>query len=171
MNKKVVKTKRAAAILFVIGLLFALLAAGCAEPKAEPKSEAAAETRGFTDFGHIEAEYLETIRSLNWPEGIDIPETMEGEDSGTSFQIGWGETRASNLWEYSWMQEWLDTYNTDPKRAEKALEELETAFDMPYMGENRCDDATRAYLRENIEKAKNGDPSGFEECIEVNYAG
>ena len=31
------------------------------------------------------------------------------------------------------MKEWLDTYNTNPERAEKALEELEKAFDMPYM--------------------------------------
>ena len=38
---------------------------------------------------------------------------------------------------------------------------LETAFDMPYMGEDRCDDAACNYLRENIEKAKAGDPSGF----------
>ena len=68
------------------------------------------------------------------------------------------------------MKEWLDSYNTDPERAQKALEELETAFDMPYMGEDRCDDATRNYLRENIDKAKLGDTSGFMECIEVNYA-
>lgn len=36
-------------------------------------------------------------------------------------------------------------------------------------GEDRCDDATRNYLRGNIDKAKAGDPSGFEECIRVNY--
>lgn len=63
----------------------------------------------------------------------------------------------------------LDTYNTDPERAEKALEELEKAFDMPYMGIDRCDDATRNYLRENIDKAKLGDPSGFTESIRANY--
>jgi len=64
----------------------------------------------------------------------------------------------------------IDTYNTDPERAEKALEELEKAFDMPYMGIDRCDDATRNYLRENIDKAKLGDPSGFTESIRANYA-
>lgn len=90
--------------------------------------------------------------------------------TGASFQVGYGETRASYLWEYSWMKEWLDTYNTDPERAEKALEELEKAFDMPYMGIDRCDDATRNYLRENIDKAKLGDPSGFTESIRANYA-
>ena len=39
---------------------------------------------------------------------------------------------------------------------------------MPYMGKDRCDDATRRYLRENIKKAKEGDPSGFMESIQGN---
>ena len=68
------------------------------------------------------------------------------------------------------MKEWLDTYNTDSERAAKALEELAKAFDMPYMGTERCDDATRNYLRNNIDKAKLGDPSGFTEYIRANYA-
>ena len=38
------------------------------------------------------------------------------------------------------------------------------------MGIDRCDDATRNYLRENIDKAKLGDPSGFTESIRANYA-
>lgn len=129
----------------------------------------ASEARGFTDFEHIEKEYLATIEKLNWPDGVTLPDKLEGEDTGTSFQVGYGDTRASNLWEYSWMKEWLNSYSTDSARAEKALEELEKAFDMPYMGTDRCDDATRNYLRENIDKAKLGDPSGFRECIELNY--
>ena len=31
------------------------------------------------------------------------------------------------------MQEWLDTYITEPERAERALKELEKAFNMAYM--------------------------------------
>ena len=159
MNLKTNITKR---ISMCIALLLCLLIAGC--------SNSDAGERGVTDFEHVEAEYLETIANLNWPEGVTLPESLEGEDTGASFQVGYGDTRASNLWEYCWMKEWLDSYNIDPERAQKALEELETAFDMPYMGEDRCDDATRNYLRENIDKAKLGDPSGFMECIEVNYA-
>ena len=41
--------------------------------------------------------------------------------------------RACNLWEYLWMQEWLDTYTTEPERAERALKELGKAFNMAYM--------------------------------------
>ena len=142
-----------------------VILAGCS---ASPNSDTG--TRGFTDFETIEKEYLTTIENLDWPEGFTPPDALEGEDTGASFQIGYGDTRASNLWEYSWMQEWLDTYNTDSERAAKALAELEKAFDMPYMGTDRCDDATRKYLRDNIDKAKLGDPSGFTECIQANYA-
>lgn len=151
--------KRTVALL-ALSAFICLVFAGCAEGKPD---------RGFTDLSHIEEEYLTTIKELNWPDGADLPDRLEGEDRNTSFQVGYGNTLASSLWEYQWMQEWLNTYNTDPARAEKALEELEKAFDMPYMGKDRCDDVTRRYLRENIDKAKLGDPSGFEECIQANY--
>ena len=128
----------------VLSLTICMMFVGCSNSTSAPASEA----RGFTDFEHIDKEYLATIEKLNWPDDV---------------------TRASNLWEYSWMKEWLNSYSTDSARAEKALEELEKAFDMPYMGTDRCDDATRNYLRENIDKAKLGDPSGFRECIELNY--
>lgn len=94
---------------------------GCSNSTSAPASEA----RGFTDFEHIEKEYLATIEKLNWPDGVTLPDKLEGEDTGTSFQVGYGDTRASNLWEYSWMKEWLNSYSTDSARAEKALEELE----------------------------------------------
>ena len=145
----------------VLSLTICMMFVGCSNSTSAPASEA----RGFTDFEHIEKEYLATIEKLNWPDGVTLPDKLEGEDTGTSFQVGYGDTRASNLWEYSWMKEWLNSYSTDSARAEKALEELEKAFDMPYMGTDRCDDATRNYLRENIDKAKLGDPSGFRECM------
>ena len=70
-------------------------------------SDSDTNTRGFTDFATIEEEYLTTIESLNWPEGFTPPDALEGEDTGASFQIGYGDTKASNLWEYSWMRNGL----------------------------------------------------------------
>lgn len=165
MKRTISKFERQSKLLLcvIISLLVVMLA-GCST-----SSNSDTNTRGFADFSTIEEEYLTTIKSLNWPEGFTLPAALEGEDTGASFQVGYGDTRASNLWEYAWMQEWLDTYNTNSERAEKALEELEKAFDMPYMGTDRCDDATRNYLRNNIDKAKLGDPSGFTECIRANY--
>ena len=87
----------------MLSLLVCLMFTGCSN------SETNSTSRGLTDFAHIEEEYLATIDSLNWPDGIALPDKLEGEDSKASFQEGYGETRACNLWEYSWMQEWLDT--------------------------------------------------------------
>lgn len=155
------KTMKKAITLTVLAMLVCVIFVGCGNPKNDAK--------GFTDFAHIEEEYLTTISSLNWPEGFELPEKLENEAADTSFQVGYGNTRASFLWEYAWICEWLDTYSTDQKRADGALEELEKAFDMPYMGADRCDDATRSYFREYIDKAELGDPSGFIHYIELNY--
>lgn len=162
--RKFLKQSKSKVLIIGITLSLCFAFTGCS------KTEQNRESRGFTDFTHIEEEYLATLKSLDFPEGTILPEKLEGEDGEASFQERYGETRACNLWEYLWMQEWLDTYTTDSERAKQALNELEKAFDMAYMGEDRCDDATRNYLRENIDKAKAGDPSGFEECIRVNYA-
>ena len=101
----------------MLSLLVCLMFTGCSN------SETNSTSRGLTDFAHIEEEYLATIDSLNWPDGITLPANLEDEDTGAYFPVGYGETRASYLWEYSWMTAWLDTYNTDPERTAKALEE------------------------------------------------
>ena len=54
-------------------------------------SETNSTSRGLTDFAHIEEEYLATIDSLNWPDGITLPDKLEDEDTGASFQVGYGE--------------------------------------------------------------------------------
>ena len=98
---------------------------------------------------------------------MELPTALEGE-TADQFQIGYGVTRASMLWEYAWEKEWLETYTSDTERAERALQELEKAPEMLYMSPKKCDDATREYFKENLEKAKLGDPSGFEENIRLN---
>lgn len=121
MKRTISKSERPYKLLLCVMIsLLVIMLAGCST-----SSDSDTNTRGFTDFATIEEEYLTTIESLNWPEGVTLPDALEGEDTGASFQIGYGDTRASNLWEYSWMQEWLDTYNTDSERAAKALAELE----------------------------------------------
>lgn len=97
-----------------------------------------------------------------------MPEKIDSEKDDASYQKGFGVTRASLYWEIAWEKEWLETYKTDPERAEKALKELEKAKDMIYMSEAKCDDATRDYFAKILEMAKNGDPLGFEENIKLN---
>lgn len=89
MRKMNLKTNIKRRICVCMALVLCLFTAGC--------SNSGSGERGFTNFENIEAEYLETIAELNWPEGAALPESLEGEDSGASFQVGYGNTRASNL--------------------------------------------------------------------------
>lgn len=118
-------------------------------------------------FNEVEKEYLEALANLNWPDGYVLPKKLTGE-TAEQFQAGYGETRASMLWECAWEKEWLEYYRTDATRADKAIKELEKAPDMLYMSPQKCDDATRRYFKDNLDKAKLGDPSGFEENIRLN---
>lgn len=116
----------------------------------------------------VQNEFVETCKNLNWPKGYNVPKEIDEEENGSVYQKGFGNTRASIYWEAAWEKEWLNTYKNDPRRAEKALEELEKAKKMPYMSKEKCDDATREYFDKILDKAKNGDPSGFEENIKLN---
>ena len=70
----------------MLSLLVCLIFTGCSN--SETISETNSNSRGFTDFEHIEEEYLATIDSLNWPDGVTLPDKLEGEDTGASFQVG-----------------------------------------------------------------------------------
>ena len=60
----------------MLSLLVCLMFTGCSN------SETNSTSRGLTDFAHIEEEYLATIDSLNWPDGITLPDKLEDEDTG-----------------------------------------------------------------------------------------
>ncbi|MBR5951511.1 MAG: hypothetical protein IKZ87_08805 [Actinomycetaceae bacterium] len=61
---------------------------------------------------------------------------MEIEGKTVLFEKGSGNTMACADWECAWEKEWLNTYNTNPGRAEAVLKELEKAPEMPYMKES-----------------------------------
>lgn len=150
-------------LLFIVLLCCCLSFTACSK-KNDRRGDRKVE---LTDFNTIEKEYLDYLGKLNWPEGYSISTKLEGEVA-EQFQVGYGETRASMLWEYAWEKEWLKFYRTDSVKAEEAIKELEKASGMLYMSPAKCDDATRRYFRDNLEKAKLGDPSGFEENIRLN---
>lgn len=84
----------------VLSLTICMMFVGCSNSTSAPASEA----RGFTDFEHIEKEYLATIEKLNWPDGVTLPDKLEGEDTGTSFQVGYeadtGMARTQRFFNY-----------------------------------------------------------------------
>lgn len=148
----------------ILGLLMGLI---LVVSLASYKAKATDDQSTFYNYAQINKEYKQSVDSLEWPEGVRPPADII-EDKDTSFQKGWGNTVASYYWETAWQKEWLDSYKTNKERAKKALDELDKASSMAYMSKQKCDDATRAYLKKIIDQAKNNDPSGFEENIKLN---
>ncbi|CAC9936637.1 hypothetical protein PEPCOX59622_01652 [Aedoeadaptatus coxii] len=123
--------------------------------------------KGFTSYDDANGEFKKTVAALNWPEDYKVPTELDGEKDG-EYQAGYGDTRASQYWEEAWEMEWLKNYKTNKERADKAIEELEKATDMAYMSPSKCDDATRRYFKEMLDKAKAQDPSAVEENLKLN---
>lgn len=162
-NDMIRKNKKGKFLVILLSLLYVSLSLGACAKKDATANKAVQ----LTDFDSIEQEYLDYMKKLSWPEGFSLPTKLEGEVA-EEFQVGYGETRASMLWECAWQKEWLQFYKTDSNRAKRALDELEKAPDMHYMSPQKCDDATREYFKDNLNRAKLGDPSGFEENIRLN---
>lgn len=159
--------------IYALGILltFTLLLSGCIF-NSSSSSNATNNIQnpnpaGLTNYEGIKKEYFESLGNLTFPESFILPTELDL-DQTIQYQIGYGDTLASNLWQYAWEKEWLDSYQTDPQRAQKAIVELEKAFDMGYLSKTRADDATRRFLRDYIDRAKLGDPSGFQEDIRAN---
>lgn len=127
----------------------------------------AGDSRKIVGYDEINKEYRESVGKLSWPQDYTPPESMPS-DSGTSFQQGWGDTQASNLFQCAWEKEWLNTYSSQPERSEEALKELKKVPEMGFMSPDRADDATRRFFKDNIDKAKLGDPSGIQQDVTAN---
>lgn len=66
MKRTISKSERPYRLLLCVMIsLLVIMLAGCST-----SSDSDTNTRGFTDFATIEEEYLTTIESLNWPEGL-----------------------------------------------------------------------------------------------------
>lgn len=150
-----IKFRRILCVSLVLALVFGLSA--CHE----------SDMKGFNSYDIANKEFKETVASLNWPDNYTVPKELDGEKEA-SYEAGYGDTRASQYWEEAWEKEWLDNYKTDKARADKAIEELEKAPSMNYMSPAKCDDATRSYFKEMLDKAKAGDPSAVEENLKLN---
>lgn len=116
----------------------------------------------------MQQEYQHSVSQLSWPQGYTPPGSVQGEDESALYQQGYGDTRASVMYECAWAREWLDVYSSDPERAKKALTALEKVPDMAYMSPQRSDDATRRFFKDYLDRAKLGDPSGFQEDVTAN---
>ena len=155
MKKIIVKMTMVMVLFILLGTLSA-----CTE-----KTEASTKGSAFISATEVTAEYEHTIATLSFPEGFPM-ETPTFEEA--DYQKGFGETMAYQTWQMAWEKEWLNTYETQPEKAKVALEQLDKALHYPYMGPEKCDDATRNFFKDALTKAKAGDPSGFAEDVKVN---
>lgn len=147
--------------------LSALTVSGCSQqaPAADAGSRGEVVIIGYEA---MQQEFQESVDKLEWPQGFNVPQKVEGESTSDDYQKGYGDTEASMAYECAWAKEWLDSYSTDPNRAEKALSQLEKVPSMPYMSKERADDATRRFFKDYLDRAKLGDPSGFQENVTSN---
>ncbi|XCB30442.1 hypothetical protein RQN30_03295 [Arcanobacterium hippocoleae] len=158
------KNKRTRTIGMLLVCTSALSITACAQKEELQSSK----ERSIVSYEVINKEYKESVARLDWPDSYIPPADLEGEDTELSFQTGYGDTRASLLFECAWEREWLKNYATDTDKANEAIEQLSKVPEMGYMSPERADDATRRFFKDYLDRAKLGDPSGFQENIDNN---
>lgn len=136
---------------------------GCSDTKS---TEGAGQR--FVNYQEIAKEYADSVSKLKWPEGFTPPSKLEGEDPSTTYQSGYGDTVASFAYQCAWEREWLKNYATNKERAQKAIKALEKIPSMGFMSTERADDNTRNLFNDCLNKARLGDPSGFQEDVKLN---
>lgn len=133
---------------------------------------ATGEQESFVSQSEANDVYKKSVSELQFPDGYTPPESIPGleqDAKDTSYQATYGDTRAHYLWQCVWEKEWLDKRASDPNAASNAMTQLEKAPSMAYLADSqRVDDATRRIFKENLDKAKLGDPSGVQEDVSVN---
>ncbi|MBT1018621.1 hypothetical protein KJY77_05685, partial [Canibacter sp. lx-72] len=128
-------------------------------------------SRGFVSYADINKEYQESVAKLNWPAGYTPPESLREDEEGGSYQRGFGDTAASTAYECAWYKEWLKTYATDEQAANNALTHLDKVLDMGYLSKERAHESVRQQVRNNLEKARLGDPSEIQSFVTANCGG
>lgn len=152
-------------LIISASLSFALFGAACTQTS---ETNTGGGDDKLINYEEMQREFKESADKLEWPKDFTRPDKVENEDPTTMYQKGFGDSRASMAYECAWEREWLNVYSTDPERAQKAIEALEKVPSMEYMSPERADDATRRFFKDYLDRAKLGDPSGFQENVNLN---
>lgn len=112
-------------------------------------------------------EYNSVIKNLEIPDGVSYPQPPETPDiegikkSDVVWQRGVAEGDAVTDWNCLWGQEWLNVRNLDQAKAAHALEMYKSILEHPAFNKYFDPESYQPVVRENIEKAELGDPSGI----------
>lgn len=142
--------------------------AACANTQSANNSNLSSGDRKVVSQPQMQQEYKDSVAKLEWPSGYTPPAEVTGEEPDATYQSGYGDSRASMLFECAWSRAWLRSYASDKDAAAAAVRQLEKIPNMGYMSKERADDATRRIFKENLEKMKLGDPSGIQNFVTLN---
>jgi len=166
VDKKLrITTICAVSMLFLSGCT----GAGSSEPSSnEPKN---------MNRAQMEKEYASAIQSLEMPEGVSYPDapktpTVDGvKESDVTWQNGAGEADAIIYWNCLWGHEWLKYQGKDQNLATNALKMYKSILDQPAFKKYFDAESFQPVIRENIEKAELGDPSGIKADMQSSCRG
>jgi hypothetical protein len=114
------------------------------------------------DFDEAAAEYDAAAAELALPNGAKKFPGLPKPQEDTRYQKGVGIVQAQYYWQCAWEKEWLASQGDGGDQAKAALAELEKAPKMKYMSKEHLDDQGRSDFLAYLDRAKLGDPSGFQ---------
>jgi hypothetical protein len=113
-----------------------------------------------------EAEALALPDGVIWPTAEDQFEFALDSDDRHQFSENYGASRAGEFWQCAWMREAVQSRETDPERAELALDQLSGIKSTALW--NSFDDGSRQFVEEELEAASGGDYSTLIQDLEAN---
>jgi hypothetical protein len=171
-------------------LLAAMSLGGCGESRGmadraaahssmavSPMPERVTEGQGagpaFLTWDGYNAEYLREAKTLRLAPGFRWPTSAPGEkvDSrdghAVVYEVGCGTGDADDYWLATWERTWLDSLNTDPALARKALRQLLRLRETP-MYREQCDAYVRGVYDEMLDQARRGTAENIAQDLELN---
>lgn len=148
---------RPLAALLTLPLAFALLT-GCATTNESPDNTSA--DNGYLTFADVQDEYRTTVTGFPYelPSGVDFPAEPRKPAQEAMFQKGAGLAQAYQFWECAWMDEFLQSQDTEQAAADDALTTLEKGASSPYRTQD-FEDPNQTWTTTVIGQARLGDSS------------
>ncbi|KGM14586.1 hypothetical protein N869_05085 [Cellulomonas bogoriensis 69B4 = DSM 16987] len=131
-----------------------------------PDAPVEQEGQGFVEGEGYIAEYEQAAEALEWPGGVEPPGPSP--DAGTSYQVGVGESQATMEWNCAWGREWLSLREQGGDEADHALEMYAGFLETRTFREMFDPESAQPVVRQIVEDARLGDPSGVQRDVETN---
>jgi len=152
-------------VRLVVGVAVLALVGGCGSAGSDPQT---GDEETFFGYPDMVAEYRTALDSLELPEGAVVEDAPSGVEESGSFQEGFGEVSAVMAWNCAWGQEWLSLRGGSDAQAAHALDMYASIVETEAFERAFDDQSAKPVVREIIEKARLGDPSGVQQDVQTN---